>query len=229
MEYNSLIYEENGYVYIYSKSTYNQILESKFIDKNLFGFKDAIYEVDNLEQTIEEAIYSVNIPIICVLISLNAFIEIDNTDYERVVMIKNFINKNKRIDLKENETIKYIFFKRLDYNQSISLKSLPEITDRKINNIYVSTFLDLDEKNIEQIYITTNLTSEVPNREVTVELIMINRTINDKLIIRACRTLKILSKKYLSAQYKQDYNVIDVSLLLKKGIESCVNYLENIQ
>lgn len=221
MENNKFIYEENGYIKINSSTKYNQIINSKLIGKNLAGLGEAINNIDNLNKSIGEDICDINkySAIIYALMSLNAFIEIDSEEYERTILIKNFIKKNHAIDLKENEKIVSIIFKKPKKNQYISVKSILIDSNYKF---YVSTFLEVNKDKIDKVYITTNLTDKMPKREITVELMLIDKIINDRLIKSACRTIKILSKNYL--------NIMDeeVTKLLYKCIDECYKNIKCI-
>ena len=71
---SELIYENNGYIYIDSKTTIKDIIESEIISKNLSELKQTVSKYNNLNTTMEELINNLNIPVICLLISLNTFI-----------------------------------------------------------------------------------------------------------------------------------------------------------
>ena len=222
---SELIYENNGYIYMDSKTTIKDIIESEIISKNLSELKQTVSKYNNLNTTMEELINNLNIPVICLLISLNTFIELNHEHYERSVLLKDFI-KNNNIDLKDKEKIKFFNFKKLKDNQTISIETVYKIINKDIVTMSSSTFLQIDEnKNIEEIYITTNLVDDIPTRELNIELMMIDKKLNKKLINKACNTLNILSRNYRKRNNMNLYDKVDISSILSKSIESCYKYL----
>ena len=222
---SEVIYENNGYIYIDSKTTIKDIIESEIISKNLSELKQILSKYNNLNITIEELINNLNIPVICLLTSLNTFIELNHEHYERSVLLKDFI-KNNNIDLKYKEKIKFFNFKKLKDNQAISIETLYKIINKAVVTMTSSTFLQIDEnKNIEEIYITTNLVDYIPTRELNIELMMIDKKLNKKLINKACNTLNILSRNYRKRNNMNLYDKVDISSILSKSIESCYKYL----
>lgn len=228
MDRSELIYEKDGYIYINSKVSAREIINSNYIKENVIVLSEVIYELSDLNKTIEEIIYNIEAPIICVLFSLNAFIEIDHKDYERNIMAKNII-KDKKIDLKSGEKLNYIFFRKLKSNEAISIASTYKSIDNKMTRLSISTFLELtEEKKINQVYITSNLANDKPNRELTIELMMIERDLNEILIRKVCNTFNILSKHYRNEKNINYYDELDVSYLLSKSIESCYRHLYEV-
>lgn len=222
---SEVIYENNGYIYIDSKTTIKDIIESEIISKNLSELKQTVSKYNNLNTTMEELINNLNIPVICLLTSLNTFIELNHEHYERSVLLKDFI-KNNNIDLKDKEKIKFFNFKKLKDNQTISIETVYKIINKDIVTMSSSTFLQIDEnKNIEEIYITTNLVDDIPTRELNIELMMIDKKLNKKLINKACNTLNILSRNYRNRNNMNLYDKLDISSILSKSIESCYKYL----
>ena len=222
---SELIYENNGYIYMDSKTTIKDIIKSEIISENLSELKQTVSKYNNLNTTMEELINNLNIPVICLLTSLNTFIELNHEHYERSVLLKDFI-KNNNIDLKYKEKIKFFNFKKLKDNQAISIETLYKIINKDVATMSSSTFLELDEnKNIEQVYITTNLVNDIPSRELNIELMMIDKNLNKKLINKACNTLNILSRNYRKRNNMNLYDKLDVSNILSKSIESCYKYL----
>ena len=222
---SELIYENNGYIYIDSKITIKDIIESEIISENLSELKQTVSKYNNLNTTMEEIINNLNIPVICLLTSLNTFIELNHEHYERSVLLKDFI-KNNNIDLKDKEKIKFFNFKKLKDNQTISIETVYKIINKDIVTMSSSTFLQIDEnKNIEEIYITTNLVDDIPTRELNIELMMIDKKLNKKLINKACNTLNILSRNYRNRNNMSLYDKLDISSTLSKSIESCYKYL----
>ena len=222
---SEVIYENNGYIYIDSKTTIKDIIESEIISENLSELKQTVSKYNNLNTTMEELINNLNIPVICLLTSLNTFIELNHEHYERSVLLKDFI-KNNNIDLKYKEKIKFFNFKKLKDNQAISIETLYKIINKAVVTMSSSTFLQIDEnKNIEEIYITTNLVDYIPTRELNIELMMIDKKLNKKLINKACNTLNILSINYRKRNNMNLYDKLDVSNILSKSIESCYKYL----
>lgn len=228
MDRSELIYEKDGYIYINSKVSAREIINSNYIKENVIVLSEVMYELSDLNKTIEEIIYNIEAPIICVLFSLNAFIEIDHKDYERNIMAKNII-KDKKIDLKSGEKLNYIFFRKLKSNEAISIASTYKSIDNKMTRLSISTFLELtEEKKINQVYITSNLANDKPNRELTIELMMIERDLNEILIRKVCNTFNILSKHYRNEKNINYYDELDVSYLLSKSIESCYRHLYEV-
>ena len=222
---SELIYENNGYIYMDSKTTIKDIIKSEIISENLSELKQTVSKYNNLNTTMEELINNLNIPVICLLISLNTFIELNHEHYERSVLLKDFI-KNNNIDLKDKEKIKFFNFKKLKDNQAISIETLYKIINKDVVTMTSSTFLQIDEnKNIEEIYITTNLVDDIPTRELNIELMMIDKKLNKKLINKACNTLNILSRNYRNRNNMNLYDKLDISSTLSKSIESCYKYL----
>lgn len=229
MNRSELIYEKDGYIYINSKASAMDIINSTYIKENIFALIEVMQELNDLDKSIDEIIYNIDEPIICVLLSLNAFVEIDHKDYERNIMAKNII-KNGKIDLKSGEKLNYIFFKKLKSNQAISIESIYKSVENKITKLSVSTFLELtEEKKISQVYITSNLASYKPNRELTIELMMIDSDLNEKLIRKVCNAFNIISKHYRNEKNINYYDELDVSYLLRESIESCYKHLYEVQ
>lgn len=216
---------ESDYIRIDANIRLYDLLEDLNSCKNLFGIENIINNTVffNLDAniTLTECILSENIRILILplLLSLDAFIELESSNYERTVLIRHFIKSENKIDLKVNETIKEVIIKKIYTNSILSFDSIFYNNKLFVNSL----LLKLDKNNIADIFIISYDRKQTIKRNLNIELALINKKIDTNIINVACRLNSILMPKY---KYTYDFDVMIANYILKKNLKKCIEYSE---
>lgn len=216
---------ESDYIKINANIRLYDLLDYFNSYENLFGIDNLTNNIDFLDLdkniTLMECILneSIRLLILPLLLSLDAFIELESFDYERTVLAKQFIKSKNKIDLKENETIKDIIIAKIYKNSILSFDSIFYNNKLFVNSVY----LKLDENNIGDILIGSYDIKQAIKRNLNIELSIINKKIDIKLVDVACRLNHILMPK---CEYKNDFDIIISNYILKKNLHKCIGYVK---
>lgn len=226
------IKKDDEYIKIGAATTISDIENSSLIPENLMGLKKAASSIGSPQIRNRGTIggnicnASVAADLIPSLLALDSFVCLESKDYERHVMLKNFIDDNNKVQIKENEIVKYIKFKNLNKNSYLSFNKLGHRKSLSIARVSSSVLMEVRDKKIEHINIANGAVGNKVIIENDLVHMSIGKNLNVELIEKVCNKAKISTVIRLWSRPNAREKAYAVGGILKKSMNDCVDYFE---
>lgn len=226
------IKEDDEYIKIGAGTTISDIEKSLLIPENLAGLKKAASSIGSPQIRNRGTIggnicnASVAADLMPPLLALDSFVCLESKDYERHVMLRNFIDDNNKAQIKDNEIVKYIKFKKPNKHCYLTFNKLGHRKSLSIARVSSSVLMIVKDEIIEQIKIVNGAVGNKVIIENDLEDILIGKSLNIELIEKACNKAKISTMIRLWSRPNAREKAYAVGGILKKSMMDCIDYFE---
>ena len=220
------IEEKDGYIHLGAGVTYTDIICSKILDERLNGLKKSSKLVAS-PQIRNKGTIGGNIcngspaaDIVPPLLSLDAILTIKSSDTTREVRLEDvFLGKGK-VDLKNNELLTDIKFKKPIESQNLGFTKLGLRNALAISRICISVYLDLGEDDlINDIRISSGALGVNALREKVVEDSIRGKKLNEETIDIATKKLVETVEERLKGRSSLEYKGSAVGSLFIEAVK----------
>ena len=218
--------EKDGFIHLGAGVTYTDIICSKVLDERLSGLKKSSKLVAS-PQIRNKGTIGGNIcngspaaDIVPPLLSLDAILTIKSRDNTREVRLEDvFLGKGK-VDLKNNELLTDIRFKKPVESQNLGFTKLGLRNALAISRICISVYLDLGEDyTINDIRISSGALGVNALREKLVEDSIKGKILSDETIDMATEKLIKSVEERLKGRSSLEYKSSAVGSLFKEAVK----------
>lgn len=217
------IKEENGFIEIGAASTFTDIVKSEIFENNLYGFKKACKLVGS-PQIRNKGTIGGNIingssaadsipPLLC----LEAVLVYRSKDSEREVSLEEFYTDKENKNIRQNELLTEIRFKRPEGRLSFSKLGLRKaLAIARISN---SILLKVEEGKIVDAKVASGALGLYPLRERTVEDYLIGKSFDNEVKEEAFKLLQEAMRERLEGRSTFPYKKVAVEHTFKEALE----------
>lgn len=222
------IEEKGDLIEIGGGVTFTQIVENKLFKNSLYGFKKACRMVGS-PQIKNKGTIGGNIvnsspaadaipPLIC----LDATLILESLGGKREIRLEDFYRDRENFNIRSDELLVAIRFKRPKDNQNLSFAKLGLRKALSISRISIAVLLEVDEdKKVRDIRVTSGSIGRYPMREPELEEFLLGKVI-EEVADEAVKVLRGVMDKRLEGRSSLPYKRIAVEKVLKDAL------LENI-
>lgn len=222
------IEEKGDLIEIGGGVTFTQIVENKLFKNSLYGFKKACRMVGS-PQIKNKGTIGGNIvnsspaadaipPLIC----LDATLILESLEGKREIRLEDFYRDRENFNIRSDELLVAIRFKRPKDNQNLSFAKLGLRKALSISRISIAVLLEVDEdKKVRDIRVTSGSIGRYPMREPELEEFLLGKVI-EEVADEAVKVLRGVMDKRLEGRSSLPYKRIAVEKVLKDAL------LENI-
>lgn len=219
------IKEEDGYIHLGAGCTYTDIVCSELLDDRLNAMKKSSRLVGS-PQIRNKGTIGGNIcngspaaDIVPPLLALDAVLTIKSSENTREVRLEDLFLGKGKVDLKPNELLVDIKFKKLAENQNLGFSKLGLRNALAISRICMSVYLDLDENDvIKDIKVASGALGVNGLRERPVEDNIKGKKLNEENIEIATEKLVELVEERLKGRSSLEYKSSAVRSLFKDAV-----------
>lgn len=222
------IEEKGDLIEIGGGVTFTQIVENKLFKNSLYGLKKACRMVGS-PQIKNKGTIGGNIvnsspaadaipPLIC----LDATLILESLEGKREIRLEDFYRDRENFNIRSDELLVAIRFKRPKDNQNLSFAKLGLRKALSISRISIAVLLEVDEdKKVRDIRVTSGSIGRYPMREPELEEFLLGKVI-EEVADEAVKVLRGVMDKRLEGRSSLPYKRIAVEKVLKDAL------LENI-
>ena len=228
------IEEKKDKLFIGAGVSYTGIMESNFLNDNLYALKRACGEVGSPQIRNKGTIggnIANNSPAadsVPPLIALGSTLKIVSIRGTREVLLEDYCSNNKNLGLKDDELIIGIEFNKLKYNQSLSFSKLGLRKALAISRISISSLIGFDENGIiDLIKVASGSIGRYPMREVEVEEYLNGKELSSYNIEEAINVLQKSMDERLKGRSTLPYKRRAVEGVLKDNLITAVCNLQH--
>lgn len=221
------IEEKDGYMHLGAGVTFTDIVCSEILDKRLDGLKKSARLVGS-PQIRNKGTIGGNIcngspaaDIVPPLLALDAVLTIKSNETTREVRLEDIFLGKEKVDLKSNELLVDIKFKKPREGQNLGFSKLGLRSALAISRICISVYLDLGEDDsIKDIKIASGALGVNGLREKAVEDSVRGKKLNQETMDIARDTLVKSVEERLKGRSSLEYKSSAVGSLLKEAVNS---------
>lgn len=223
------IKEDGDYIALGAATTFTDVVESPLFDGPLNGFKESSRLVGSPlirgRGTVGGNICngSPAADTVPPLLALDAVVTIKSLTNTREVRLEDLFLDKGSVDLKADELLTDIKFKKPEDNEKLGFSKLGLRNALAISRICISALVGLDESDIiENIKIASGSLGKHGLREKTVEEFMKGKTLNQDTIDQATEKMAQLVKTRLEGRSSLEYKGKAVEGIFRRAIEDAI-------
>lgn len=222
------ISEDKGIIRIGACTTFNQIIHNEILNSNLYGLKKAAMSVGSPQirsrGTIGGNICNNSPSADCIvpLLALDAAVIIQTKLYEKKVNLKDLLLDKNEVDIKENEILTYIEFKKPTKNQIVTFSKLGFRKSLAIAKVSAGVFLDIKDNKFSMVRISLGALSNIARRAYNVENYLIGKEVKDEYINNAIDMMENNVKKELRGRESAEFKSHAVKGVVENAISECI-------
>ncbi|RKD31665.1 FAD binding domain-containing protein [Thermohalobacter berrensis] len=183
------IKKEGEFIEIKGATTFTEIVKSNLVNKQLIGLKEAAKSVGS-PQIRNRGTIGGNIcngspaaDIVPPLLALDSTVLLKSKNKEREISLEELFLDKGKVNLKENELLYSVKFKKINKNQVLSFSKLGLRKALAISRLCISVFLELDKsKECKRVKIADGALGKHGVRERKVEEFLLGKRLNEETI-----------------------------------------------
>ena len=157
------------------------------------------------------------------LLALDACITLASINGEREVSLKDFFINPRKTDIKDNEIISRISFKKMSKSIKSSFIKLGIRNASTISTVSIAIWLSLQDNKINDIHVALGSVAPTPVRSLSTENLLKNQIPTDDLIEQAMNEIQKDINPISDIRGSSTYRKEMCSNLLKRAINQCLD------
>lgn len=224
------IRESEGFVEIGAASTFTDMQNSPMLAKTFKGLADAAHSVGS-PQIRNKGTVGGNISngspaadTVPPLLALSSVAVIKSAEGTREVDLDKFFFEKKKVDLKANEVLYSVKFKKAETSQGLGFGKLGLRKALAISRISVGVFLDIDNNKVcKQAGVASGSLGLHAIKEKEIESFLVGKTIDEKTIDAAADLYKDVVQNRLGGRSTAEFKREAVKGIFKEAINNALN------
>jgi CO/xanthine dehydrogenase FAD-binding subunit len=227
----SFISENGDYVEIGTATNFTDIANSKVLEGTFNGLKEAALSVGS-PQIRNRGTIGGNIcngspaaDTVPPLLAAKAIGIIKSKNGTREVELDKFFVDKGKVDLKPNEVLFSVKFKKAENGQGLGFSKLGLRKALAISRLSVAVFVEVDGSNVcKKVRVASGSLGKFPMREREVEEFLLGKVIDEKTITEASDLYKDVIEKRLAGRYAAEFKSEAVKGIFKDAINKALSY-----
>lgn len=208
--------------------TFNQIIKSEIINKNLYGIKKAANSIGS-PQIRSRATIGGNIinnspsgDILPPLLALDAKVNIQSKNKSRKVLLSEFLLDKNIVDIKKNELLTYIEIKKLKENQILGFSKLGFRNALSISKISSAVYIELENNKFKDIKIALGAVANTAIRAYEVESFLKDKEVSKVNINEALDKIQVIVSDSLKGRESETFKSYAIKGIVENIIQDCI-------
>jgi nicotinate dehydrogenase FAD-subunit len=229
VEEMTYIKEVGEYIEMGAAATFTAIAGSDVLGQRLFGLKEAAHSVGS-PQIRNKGTVGGNIcngspaaDTVPPLLALDTIATIKSKNSEREILVEDLFLDKGKVDIKDNEVLVSLRFKKPNEKQILSFSKLGLRKALAISRICTSVFIEFDEDNIcKDIRIANGSLGKHGIREKAVEEFFKGKKLTEEIVAQGAELMQSQVQERLAGRSTVGFKSVAVKGVLKDAIDNAI-------